>query len=97
MASQRQRKPRTTTPKSGETGRQRYNKMVRVYKQIKSAELGISQRKVLVRGNSESAQLFKQFYKLITNPNKPENWKKQLGDMGFGRAFWVQYMELSGK
>ena len=86
---------RTTQPKSGETGRQRYNKMVRLYKQIQSAEQGVSQRKILVRGNSESAQRFREFYKLLTNPKKPDNWKIRLGELGFGRAFWVQYVELS--
>lgn len=93
----RKRKPKTTVPKSGETGRQRYNKMVKLYKAIQSAEKGIPQRKVLVRGPSESAKRFREFYKLLTLPTekKPKNWRERLGDLGFGRAFWTAYREQS--
>jgi len=68
--------------------------MVKYYKEYESQRLGISKRRVLVRGKSESAEKFRQFYKLLTQKNKPENFRQQYAALGFGRGFWTLYREL---
>lgn len=71
--------------------RERYNNLIKAYKNYKASELGISPRKVRVRGQSESAQDFRKFYKLLADPKKPSNYRRAYAEMGFGTAFWVKY------
>lgn len=84
--------------RSGIPARTRYNNLIKAYKQYESERLGISPKKVKVRGNSESAQKFRTFYKLLTSKELPKNFRKQYAALGFGNAFWSVYdSEQSGQ
>lgn len=80
------------------TKRQRYNRLVRAFKEMKSRELGIPQRQVRIRRvkgkETEFSEQFRQFYRLLTDPKKPAHYRRLYAELGFGRAYWTVYSEL---
>lgn len=79
--------------RTGVPARTRYNNLIKAYKQYESERLGISPKRVKVRGNSESAEKFRAFYKLLTSKELPKDFRKQYAKLGFGNAFWIVYAD----